>query len=205
MGTSVVLINSDKGKKYFELASKRINYEEAPLEWAVSGNHALVSSITRLSNKRNEFFDDLDKMRFDALIMKYKDTSSVKAKLRIVKKKIKKVLKFLWIIIRTTRLTPSAIYKTIRYSGIKKLIQGKGIICGTNSHIKIDKSSKIEIEGLLVLGRKTMFPRSKDESKLFVGKNARLRVDGRFDVDANCEIVVFESAELIIRGGKYGY
>ena len=137
--------------------------------------------------------------------MKYKDSDSIKAKLKGIKKKIKKILKFLWIVTRTTRLSPFAIYKTVRYSGIKKLIQGKGIICGTNSHIKINKKGKLEIEGLLVFGRKKMFPGSNDEAKLFVGKNAMFRVDGRFDVDANCEIVVFENAELIIKGGKYGY
>ena len=71
MGTNVVFINSEKGKQYFDVVKKRINYESQPLEWAISGNPRLLSSITQLSNKRTEFFDDIESKPFDEVVKKY--------------------------------------------------------------------------------------------------------------------------------------
>ena len=71
MGTNLVMINSPKGQEYFDKIKKRINIEETPLEWALSGNPALTTSISKLSDRRIEFFDDLDNIPFDELIKKY--------------------------------------------------------------------------------------------------------------------------------------
>ncbi|MCQ2515548.1 MAG: Coenzyme F420 hydrogenase/dehydrogenase, beta subunit C-terminal domain [Saccharofermentans sp.] len=201
MGTSLVLINSKKGKDYFELIKKRINYEDADLDWALSGNPALSSSISILSDKRTEFFSDLDNLRFDQLIEKY--SVSKKSHIKTYLRKLKKKLGFIRRVVNTTRLNPVALYQTIKYSGIKNLLKGKGILCGTNSHIKIDKTADLEFEGVLTFGRKEKFVRSKQESRLFVGKNATFKVLGDFEIDSDCELVVFENAELIIHGGKH--
>ena len=100
---------------------------------------------------------------------------------------------------------PKALYQTIKYSGFRNLFHNKGIICGTNCHINIAKSAKIKVEGLLTLGRKDKFPKSKAESKLFLGENASLNILGEFKIDADCEIVVFSNAELTIHGSKLAY
>lgn len=199
MGTSVVFINSEAGKEYFEKAKKRINCEKTPLEWAVEGNPRLMSSLNKLSGRREEFFNDLDSMRFDAVVDKYSDgiirpESAAKNKLRMIKK-----------LFKVTRGNPSAVFKSLRLSGLGNLLNGKGIICGSNCHVRIDRTAKIELEGILVLGRKEKFPRSKEESHLFVGKNATLRILGNFDIDSGCEVEVFDGAELIIHGAKHGY
>lgn len=202
MGTSVVMINSDKGKKYFDKAKRRINSEQVPLDWVISGNPALKNSISVLSDKREEFFEDLNVLRFDKLIKKY--SISHKPTLKDKLRKIKHGLGFVRYIARITRLHPAAIYQTIKYSGVKNLFQRKGIICGTNSHINIDKTAKLEFDGLLTFGRKDKFKNSKSESHLFLGQNALLRVLGNFEVNADCEMVIFDGAELIIHGGKIG-
>lgn len=200
MGTNLVMINSSKGQRYFDKIKKRVNIEETPLEWALSGNPALTSSISRLSDKRAEFFEDLEAISFDELVKKYDPVQP--SKLRIVLRKIKSDLKFFKYVIKITRLNPKAIYQTIKYSGLRNLVQHKGIVCGTNCHFNIAKSAELEINGLLTIGCKDKFPRSKLETRVFLGKKARLNILGDFKIDADCEIVVFNGAELTIHGGK---
>lgn len=203
MGTNLVMINSDKGKAYFDKIKKRVNYEQTPIEWAISGNPALLNSISKLSDKREAFFHDLDKMPFDGLIKEFEPHKQSWLKLSL--KLLKSRLKFVLYVLKVTRMHPKALYQTIKYSGFRNLFHNKGIICGTNCHINIAKSAKIKVEGLLTLGRKDKFPKSKAESKLFLGENASLNILGEFKIDADCEIVVFSNAELTIHGSKLAY
>ena len=200
MGTNLVMINSSKGQAYFDKIKKRVNIEETPLEWALSGNPALTTSISRLSDKRAEFFEDLEAIPFDELVKKYDPVQP--SKLRIALRKIKSDLKFFKYVIKITRLNPKAVYQTIKYSGIRNLAQHNGIVCGTNCHFNIAKSAALEINGLLTIGRKDKFSRSKLETRIFLGENAKLNILGDFKIDADCEIVVFNGAELTIHGSK---
>ena len=203
MGTNVVLINSKKGMQYFDIVKKRINYEKQPLGWAVSGNPRLIKPLTQLSDKRIEFFEDLDKYRFDEVVKKYSIESH-----KTVKQLIKALLipiKRGYRIMRLTQYSPRALCQTIKYSGFRNLIHGKGIICTKHCILNIDKSSHLKFEGLLILGNKGKFPKSKLESRLFIGKNATLEVLGNFTVDFDCNIEVFANARLVIHGSKIGY
>lgn len=203
MGTSLVFVNSEKGKKYFEKASKRINYEKTKLEWAISGNPAINNSITVISNDRDSFFEELDNYRFDELINKYSINNRKKKKKLF--SKLRGSIAFGKYIVKVTRFNPVAVFQTIKYSGLKNLIRKKGIICGTNCHINIDKTVKLEFDGLLTLGRKEKFKKSKAESRLYLGKNAIFKVLGNFEIDADSEIIVFDKGELIIHGSKNSY
>lgn len=198
MGTSLVLVNSKKGEEYFEKASRRINCEEVPLDWALPGNPSLLKPVSRLSDKRNEFFEDLDHLRFDEVVEKYDVDHHKPSKLR-------RIARIGRTVVKTTRLHPKAVFQTLRYSGIRNLFSGKGIICGTHCQVRIDKSANLQFEGLLILGRKVFFPKSRLESRLFVGKNAAFKVLGDFSIDADNDIEVFDGAQLIIHGGKLGY
>jgi len=69
-------------------------------------------------------------------------------------------------------------------------LQGKGIICGTNCHINIEESAELQFEGILILGRKDKFPHSHQESKLFLGKNAKFKILGN-NIDKLCYFSFF--------------
>ena len=204
LGTNVVLINSMKGKEFFDIAKKRVNIESAKLNWAIEGNPALVKSISKLATEkeRDAFFTKLDNENFESVI---KEFSKKKGGIKNYLRKIKKILRFGYAFIKYTRLDIKAVYQTIRYSGIKNLINGKGIICCKYCVLNIDKTSKLQFGGLLVLGRKGKFPRSKLETRLYVGKNATLKILGRFDIDFDSNIEIFDNAELIIHGSKLGF
>lgn len=68
-GTSVVIINSDKGKKYFETATDVLYSENSTLEQVTKGNACLFNIATK-GKYREYFFKKADKMDFIDLIHK---------------------------------------------------------------------------------------------------------------------------------------
>lgn len=68
-GTSLVIINSEKGKKYFDGLDDRIFKEESSLQAALSFNQCAVKSVD-MGEKRDYFFSKIDEMDFDELMNK---------------------------------------------------------------------------------------------------------------------------------------
>ncbi len=69
-GTSLVLINSDKGKKLFNKAKKNLNYYERDFNEIFNGNPMFISS-TEIPVEAHDFLCDLDKMTFSDSLKKY--------------------------------------------------------------------------------------------------------------------------------------
>lgn len=95
MGTSLVLIRTEKGKDIFEKISSNMRLREASYEDGVRNNPAEYKSCDRPA-QRNTFFDDMQSMSFEELKQKY--TAPVKVSFmtklkRKVKKEIQKVLR----------------------------------------------------------------------------------------------------------------
>lgn len=66
-GTSVVLLNSEKGKKLFgELREKMASSKQEPLNVAIGGNHSIEHPYP-LNKNRRAFFENFDKLPFEAL------------------------------------------------------------------------------------------------------------------------------------------
>lgn len=95
MGTSLVLIRTEKGKDFFERISSSMRLKEVSYEDGVRGNPAEYKSCSR-PIQRNTFFDDMQSMSFEELEKKYaapiKDAFLTKVE-RKVKRVIKKVLR----------------------------------------------------------------------------------------------------------------
>lgn len=69
-GTSVVMVNSKKGKEIFEKIKEKINYKEINFETVHRGNPCIYNH--KLNNeKREKFFKDFSKMSFIDLHKKY--------------------------------------------------------------------------------------------------------------------------------------
>ena len=69
-GTSLILVNSEKGKAWLDACRPNLFLGPADLDTAVAGNPMLVSSCTR-PPQRDAFYSDLDKLSFAALIRNY--------------------------------------------------------------------------------------------------------------------------------------
>ena len=85
IGTSMVLLNSKKGEKYFEAVKSLLEYQETAFNTIFKGNVALVKSIKPAKIDRKTFFEDLDSHDFDYVTQKYyplKKNSKLKSYIR---------------------------------------------------------------------------------------------------------------------------
>lgn len=69
-GISLVLINSKKGLELFNFIINEINYIKTDFEKAISYNSAYLESAS-INFENKEFFENLDKMKFNKLVEKY--------------------------------------------------------------------------------------------------------------------------------------
>ena len=90
-GTSLVLVNSPKGKSIFEEIKNDIKYTEVDFDRAVKYNSAVNVSVTMPKN-RNKFFENADKTDFSKLVKKHMPDKGKMIIIRI-KRLIKKLLK----------------------------------------------------------------------------------------------------------------
>ena len=189
LGTSLVMVNSRKGEEYFETVKKRINCISVPFESIEAGNRSLNLSVDPPRVKREEFFNDLDKMSFLQLADKYiTDSTSFKSN-------VKRALKYALVITRATRLRPVPLYQFIKYNSLKDIAHGNVLLPTPYCTIEIKKGANIIKKGILTLGSKK-FVKSKLETRLLVDRGATLRWDGFTRIGYGSDIEVFPNARL---------
>lgn len=96
IGTSMILLNSEKGKQYFEQIKDTLEFRYTPPKSILGGNPALIKSIEPAKIDRKQFFEDLDKCTFEEITQKYfplKKNQSIKKKVKDVLMKILTVYK----------------------------------------------------------------------------------------------------------------
>ena len=97
-GTSLVMINSEKGEKKFDEIKKRLFCEKKSLEDTLQGNPSLLTSPV-MNEKRQYFFENLDKMPLDKIAKKcFREKISLKKMIKrivppFIKKPIKSIMK----------------------------------------------------------------------------------------------------------------
>jgi len=196
LGTSLVMINSRKGLKYFEKAIQRINFVSVPFEFILDGNPALTKSLNSSVVDRTAFFKDLDNMAFTDIAIKYvKDN-----KKQLLKKRIRMYLKLLYQIACTTRFRIIPICQLIKYNKIKNILKGNILLPAPYCVIDIKKTAHLNINGVFVLGAKK-FKNSKLETRLQVGNGASLIIENDFHISYGSDIEVFSGATLRFGGG----
>lgn len=71
IGTSMILLNSNKGIAFFEKVKDKLEWEETSFESVLPGNIALRKPIEPARIDRKSFFEDLDKGTFEDVTAKY--------------------------------------------------------------------------------------------------------------------------------------
>ena len=89
-GTSLVFINSNKGKKLFDKILKDIEYQEVDINKVVKYNAAVYISV-KLPKKRCNFMSEIFDNSFDKVARKYTKTNKVLKYLNYIKIIIKKI------------------------------------------------------------------------------------------------------------------
>lgn len=69
-GVSIVMINTEKGKKFFEQVQKNLEIQQITLEQGFYKNHKKASPYR---NERTELFNQIDKEEINALLESYND------------------------------------------------------------------------------------------------------------------------------------
>lgn len=195
LGTSLVMINSKKGERYFETVKSRINFVPVPFDSIEVGNRSLNKSVDRPKVDRDEFFSDLDKMSFLQVADKY-IISGKQGK----NAKVKKLLRDILYIVRMTQLHPKALYQLLKYNTLGEIAHGNFLLPTPHCIIEVKKGAKIIKKGVLTLGNKK-FKHSKLETRLLVDEGATLRFDGSTSIGYGSAIEIFPNAILSFGGG----
>lgn len=86
IGTSMILLNSNKGIAFFEKVKDKLEWEETSFESVLPGNIALRKPIEPARIDRKGFFEDLDKGTFEDVTAKYfplrEQTGSLKSQVK---------------------------------------------------------------------------------------------------------------------------
>lgn len=198
LGTSLVMINSIKGKEFFKRIKDRLNYIKLPLETTLAGNQALLKDPFKPNINREEFFNDVHSMSFSKVAEKYGFDSNQK---HIIGKRerIRILFNLLRLILTSFKHLPSTL-RTLRYNRIIDIKNNTYISFGAKSYAQIDKTVKLELKGKLRLGH-GRFKKAHMPTQLLLDSNSKLSVLGNFLVGRGSNIEVFPNAELILKGG----
>ena len=82
-GQSMIIINTQKGQKLFNKLEEKMDVRNISLDFAIAEN-SQFREPTKLNNRREDFFANLDTMRFDKLVDKFcgiKFTTKLRRKL----------------------------------------------------------------------------------------------------------------------------
>lgn len=203
-GTSLVMINSDKGMGLFESIKNNINWKEFTMTDARRGNPAMDTSIKTLKPNRAEFYEAIDKEPFENVAKKF--FPSVPTKLTYIKRKIfgyllglRRVLSLCrilgvsfnsWSTFLSINFISSKVIKTMRIPFLNT----------SRTVVQMNAGAQMILKGKLTVGTKQV-KKSRTETRILLEDNAKMTVDGEFDVYANSYIRVFPNSHLILHGG----
>lgn len=154
IGTSMILLNSQKGVAYFEVIKHKLEWEETPFENIFSGNIALRKSIEPAKINRKQFFEDLDKGTFEEVTEKYFPLKTDKT--LSTKDKIKQMIKPYYSVYKYLGLSIKSYYRMFRLHCRKNtecsIKKGNLIYTMPGSVFDIHPTAKIKIEAPFLYG-----------------------------------------------------
>lgn len=205
-GTSLIMINSEKGAKLFESIKNEIKWKEFTLENAKKGNPAIEKPLERAAINRELFFQDIDRYNFSQIAKKYFFKRTYNAFLSRLKNKIGNY----FYLLNQLRIGIQPIKKS--FASIKTFvdinIRSTNVIKGISfpfqnyegSIVQLDENSQLILKAKLELGVKQV-RKSRKETRLLLEKNSQMIVDGAFKIYTNAYIRVIKNGKLIIHGG----
>lgn len=199
LGTSLVLVNSEKGERFFEKVRSKLTVKEYKLSQAISGNKTAILGGTLpypFHLSRSSFFKALDEMPFDKCASIYFPYQPEEA--LTFKRTVKNLLKVLY-----RNRYPAQFGRFIRWNLLARSVNSKLLHgCGLNvlSHCAIDIAStaKVQVNGWVTLNMKRTRG-SKGELRLLVEDGAMLCFGtGQSSFKNETDIQVFKGAKLTI-------
>lgn len=206
LGTSLVMINSQKGANYFELIKPRINSAEVPFESILAGNPMLVASLEPSYVDREQFFVDVDKMTFTELANKYINTKTpqkltIKRKVKNTLRKLKSSYKYAKMLLKELQYSPSAICNFLKLNTFKDIVSKNIVITKPYTVVEIQKGGRLLKHGITILGWKKI-QNSKLETRIYIGRNATLEFQGGNSIGYGACIEVHDNARIVFKANS---
>ena len=197
IGTSLVLINSEKGKRFFEEIKPKLKFVELPYQTALEGNKSLIESLPKPKIDREKFFEDVNAMPFDELADKYFPDP------RERHKSLKTRLKSTLMVIKRVLLDPSpwAIKSKIqflKYNFFRKniksdVLNGAYFRPSSYSVLNISKNATIRLKAPFVIGNKRI-KGSQLETRLLIEEGANVEIGSTFGIMYGSDVEIFKNA-----------
>ena len=203
LGTSCILVNTEKGAAFFEQARANLVVKNFSLDQVLAGNREpLMTPIAYPKYDRAAMFADLEKMPFDELAQKYfpekKSGSSKRSflgRLRRVIGLVKRMVRHPFVYGRLFRW--SLLHKNISAN----FLRGETFQVERFCSFDIAPTSKINVgPGTFRFGTKRN-RKSRLETRLLLDPNATLNIAGGGYVGSGADIQLFKGSELNIGKG----
>lgn len=200
LGTSLVMINSEKGEKYFDIIRDKLVMKEFSLDDIVPGNSTAIMGGKLpypAGIDRNEFFKALDEMPFDECAAKF--FPYVSEQKVTLKRKIRTLLG----IVRRNVKNPAQLFRIFYWNYCHRaihsdLLEGKYVNVLSHCALDIAKTADVEIGGLVSFNQKRTRG-SKGEFRLLVEDSATLTFGkGHSYFKYDSDVQVFKGAQLLI-------
>ena len=198
-GTSLVMINSEKGKELFEAIKDQIVWKQFNINDARTGNLAMETSLKPVKANRDSFFIFLDKLPFDKVAKKYFPIPTFE-------KRVKNRLTSLRKLVPPFSILGLSINSWMTYISInylsKKVIRKIRLpfLNYKNTIIQFNNKSKMILSAKLKTGIKQV-RKSKLETRILLERNSEMIVDGDFSIYAGGYIRLVPDSRLILHGG----
>lgn len=200
-GTSLVMINSDKGQALFSSIKENIIFKEFSIKEAGLKNPAMVKSLISKNDNREKFFKDLDRLPFEKVAKKYFPIPTLKRKIKQKLQRPHKVFKMIRFMGFSCNLWKNYIrYNILPNKYILKNSKKSIISFYKNVIIQFNQNSSLILNDKLTIGTKQV-KKSKMETRLLLEKGAKMTVNGPFTMYAGSYIRIIEGGHLILNGG----
>lgn len=199
MGTSVVLLNSQKGSAFFDSIKDKIESKEITIPSVLPGNQALIHPIGKPTINRDEFYRDVHELAYDDVIKKYYPTENK------ILKKIKKGLAIIYNKVAGMGYHPKPYMQFLWVNFLRKNSQGEArkaklLFPTRHTVLNIHKKAYIAFKGSMIIGYKRIRG-SRLETRLAVEENGSLTVEsGHVSIYYGSDILVFKGADLTFQG-----
>jgi acetyltransferase-like isoleucine patch superfamily enzyme/coenzyme F420-reducing hydrogenase beta subunit len=199
MGTSAVLLNSQKGIDFFHSIKDTVNAVEKSLSDLLPGNPALLRPIAKPTINRDNFFLDVDRLPFKDVVKKYFPSESpffgklgkkLKTIIHVTSQMgyfPKPYLQLLWINFWRKNSNNEA-------RSLKMFFPTRYAV------LDIHKKASVSVKGSLLFGFKRI-KGSRLETRLAIEENGSLAVEnGHISIYYGTDILIFKGANLTFKG-----
>lgn len=157
IGTSVVLLNNEKGKKYYQSIASKLKEKVVPFDVVVKGNPALISPLLPPKVNREEFYKDLDKSNFKDIAAKYIHRGIDQKPSK--KRQLKNLARFILSIKSVAGTSIPTYWKNIKYNLFSKnvhtnILHAQYMLITKHTILDFAKNANISVGGIVYLGIK---------------------------------------------------